>query len=335
MSDQPGRRVALVLLGGSLNSLGHDRLDLAWYIEAGQRLEPSEFIARIPEAQSIADVEEVTFRRMNSHALTAVDWLELRAFIQALLDDDRADGIVIGHGTNTLEETAYFLGLTLTSSRPVVVTGGMRPASGMSTDGELNVVNAIRVAADPKSARRGVLVAMNDGIFAARDVTKTSTYRLAAFQARDAGPLGYADADSHVVWLHGTEKAHTSATPFTVAGRTDLPRVDVVTSYVGADGVMIDAAVAAGTRGIVSAGTGAGRPTPLEDEALTRAAEQGVIVCQASRVGSGRVVYAPALRRRGFVASGDLQPWKARVLLQLALTVSDDAAEIERLFELH
>jgi L-asparaginase len=327
-------RVALVLTGGSLNSLGVDRLDLAWYIEAGKRLEPEEFLARIPEAQGIAQVEERTFRRMHSHALTAADWLGLLRELEALLDEGY-DGAVVGHGTNTIEETAYFLTLTLKREAAVVLVGGMRPASGMSTDGELNVVNAIRVASDPEARGRGVLVVMNDTIWSARDVTKTATYRLQSFAAPDAGPLGFADADGHVVWTHRVEQPHTTATEFDVSGLETLPRVDVVVSYAGADGAMIDAAVAAGAAGIVSAGTGAGRPTPSEDEALDRAAAAGVVVCQSSRVGSGRVVYAPALRRRGFVAAGNLRPWKARVLLQLALTRTQDPGEIQRMFEMY
>ena len=325
-------RIALVLTGGSLNSLGADRLDLAWYIEAGRRLDPDEFLARIPEAQTVAEVEERTFRRMHSHALTAEDWLGLLHEVEGLLDEGY-DGVVIGHGTNTIEETAYFLTLTLKREAPVVLVGGMRPSSGMSTDGELNVVNAIRVAADPAARSRGVLVVLNDTIWSARDVSKTSTYRLQAFAAPDAGPLGFADADGRVVWTHRVEQPHTTATEFGVDGLETLPRVDVVVSYVGADGAMIDAAVAAGSAGIVSAGTGAGRPTPLEDEALDRAAAAGVVVCQSSRVGSGRVVYAPAIQRRGFVAAGNLRPWKARVLLALALTKTRDSKEIQRMFE--
>ena len=325
-------RIALVLTGGTMNSLGADRLDLAWYIEAGQRLEPSEFLARIPEVAGIADVEEMTFRRMNSHALTDRDWLDLLRFVHKLIDDG-FDGVVIGHGTNTIEETAYFLNLTLKRDVPVVLVGAMRPASGMSTDTELNVVNAIRVAAEPSSRGRGVLVVLNDTILGARDVTKSATYRVNAFVARDAGPLGFADADGRVVWQHAAERAHTTTTEFSVDGLETLPRVDVVVSYVGADGVMIDAAVAAGARGIVSAGTGAGRPTPLEDEALDRAKAAGVVVAQSSRVGSGRVVAAPALIGRGFVAVGDLQPWKARALLALALTVTDDQSAIQKMFE--
>lgn len=327
------RRVGLMLTGGSLNSLGVDRLDLAWYIETGRRLEPNEFIARIPEVAAIANVTETTFRRMHSHALTDRDWLDLRREIHRLLDEEGFDGVVVGHGTNTLEETAYFLTLTLKRENPVVLVGGMRPASGMSTDAELNVVNAVRVAADPAARGRGVLVVLNDTVHAARDVTKTSTYRLQAFRSPDAGPLGYADADGRVVWYHRTEQVHTTETEFDVDDLDRLPRVDVVVSYVGADGALIDAAVAAGAEGLVSAGTGAGRPTPAEDEALDRAAGRGVVVCQASRIGSGRVVFSPALRRRGFVAAGNLPPWKARVLLSLALTRSREPAEIQRMFD--
>jgi L-asparaginase len=209
----------------------------------------------------------------------------------------------------------------------------MRPSSGLSTDGDLNVVNAIRVAADPAAAGRGALVVLNDTIWAGRDVTKTSTYRLQSFQAPDAGPLGFADADGRVFWTHRVEQPHTTATEFDVGAQETLPRVDVVVSYVGADGALIDAAVAAGAAGIVAASTGAGRPTPLEDEALDRAAAAGVVVCQSSRVGSGRVVYAPALQHRGFVAAGNLRPWKAKILLQLALTKTREPAEIHRMLE--
>ena len=326
-------RVAVMVTGGTIDSVGTDRLDLAWYFEADTRLQAGELVALIPELASLATVEEIPFRRLPSHGLAIADWLELLRQADAILASGRADGIVIAHGTNTLEETAYFLGLTLKTDRPVVLVGAMRPASAVSADGPLNLLNAVRVAADPRSAARGVLVVLNDTIHGARDVTKAATYRVDAFQSRDGGPLGYADADGQVVYHHQTARRHTTDTEFDVRHAKDLPRVDIVVSYVGADGALIHAAVSAGAKGIVSAGTGSGRPTPAEDAALDRACAQGVVVCQSTRVGSGRVVRSPSLTRRGFVAAGDLQPWKARILLALALDRTSDPSDIQRMFD--
>lgn len=327
------RRVALIITGGTIDSVGKDRLDMAWYIEAGKRLNTGELLSQLPELKSIARVEEMPFRRLPSHALVDKDWLDLVRTIHSIFDEDRAEGIVITHGTNTIEETAYFLTLTLKTDKPVVLVGAMRPSSAVSPDGHLNLLNAVRVAADPASNGRGALLVMNDTIYSGRDVTKTATYRVQAFQGRDLGPLGYADADGKVIYFHRTEKKHTLETEFDVRNLQSLPRVDVVLSYVGADGTMIDAAVAAGAKGIVSAATGAGRPTPAEDEAFDRARKKGVMICIGSRVGSGRVVRSPSLIRRGIVAADNLQPWKARLLLALALTVTNDPDEIQGMFD--
>jgi len=254
--------------------------------------------------------------------------------IHSIFDQDKADGIVITHGTNTIEETAYFLNLTLKTDKPVVLVGSMRPSSAISADGYLNVVNAVKVAADPNSRGRGCLLVMNDTIFNGRDVTKNATYRVEAFQSRDLGPLGYADGDGKIVYYHTPVKKHTVDTELDVRNMQSLPRVDIVVSYVGADGKMIEAAAAAGAKGIVSAGTGAGRPTPAEDEAFDRMfKEKGMIMCLCSRVASGRVVRSPGLTRRGFVAGDNLQPWKARLLLALALTKTNNADEIQRMFD--
>ncbi len=326
-------RVALIVTGGTIDSVGVDRLDLAWYIEAGKRLEADELVARVPELSSVADVAVVPFRRLPSQAITDRDLLDLVEAIQGLFAEDRADGVVITHGTNTLEETAYFLHLALKTDRPVVVVGAMRPASGLSVDGDLNLLNATRVAASPEARGMGVLVVLNDTILSARDATKTATYRVQTFQGRDLGPLGYADNDGRVVFYHRPARRHTSDTEFDLAGVDALPRVDVVISYLGADGVMVDAAVAAGAKGIVNGGTGSGRPTPGETTALDRAAGAGVIVCQGSRVGSGRSVRSPGLVRKGWVAADNLQPWKARILLSLALTRTSDPDEIQRMFD--
>jgi L-asparaginase len=333
MSSEARSRVAVILTGGTIDSLGVDRLDIAWYFEANRRLEHGELLARIPELDRIASVDEVPFRRLPSHALQADDWIALGETIQDQLETGGVDGVVITHGTNTIEETAYFLTLTLKTDRPVVLVGSMRPASGLSADGDLNLLNAVRVAADPSSRGRGVLVVLNDTIHSARDVTKTATFRVQTFQGRDLGPIGYADSDGKVVYYHSSARRHTLLSEFDIRRLTQLPRVDVVVSYVGADGALIDAAVAAGAQGLVSAGTGGGRPTPVEDEALDRAARAGVVVCQSSRVGSGRVVRAQSLAARGLVAADNLVPWKARILLALALTHTHDPDAIQAIFD--
>jgi L-asparaginase len=230
-----------------------------------------------------------------------------------------------------MEETAYFLTLTVGTDKPVVLVGAMRPPSALGSDGALNLLRAVQVAVADVVRGLGVLVVMNDSIYAARDVTKTSTYRVDAFGAPDLGPLGYADADGRVVVYHRPTR---SSGAFNVEGIDHLPRVDIVMSYVGADGVLTDAAVAAGARGIVSAGTGAGRVSPAEDDAFDRAIAQGVVVCQASRVGAGRVAHVPTMAARKLVAADNLQPWKAKVLLSLALTRTSDSREVQELFDL-
>ena len=327
-------RVALIITGGTIDSVGKDRLDLAWYIEAGKRLKDGEILEMLPELKQIAEVTEIPFRRLPSHALIDKDWLDLVRTIHKIFDEDKADGIVITHGTNTIEETAYFLNLVLKTEKPVVVVGSMRPSSAISADGYLNLVNAIKVAADPNSKGRGCLLVMNDTIYNGRDVTKNATYRVEAFQSRDLGPLGFADGDGKIVFYHQPVRKHTVQTEFDVRNLDSLPRVDVVVSYVGADGTMIEAAAKAGAKGIVSAGTGAGRPTPAEDAAFDKCfKETGMLMCLSSRVASGRVVRSPGLTKRGFVASDNLQPWKARLLLSLALSKTNNADEIQRMFD--
>ena len=327
-------RVGLILTGGTIDSVGIDRLDLAWYIEANKRLGEGELLNRLPELETIARVQEIPFRRLPSQALVDAYWLDLVRKIHSIFEQDQADGIVITHGTNTLEETAYFLNLTLKTEKPVVIVGSMRPSSAVSADGYLNVINAVRVAADPQSRGRGCLIVMNDTIFNARDVTKNSTYRVEAFVSRDLGPLGYADADGKVIYYHQPMKKHTTQTEFDVRRLQSLPRVDIVLSYVNADGLMIEAAAKAGAKGIVSAATGAGRPTPAQDAAYDKAyKEYGMLMCLCSRVGSGRVVRSPGLKQRGFVAGDNLQPWKARILLSLALSKTTNADEIQRMFD--
>ena len=328
-------RIAVVTTGGTIDSVGRDRLDLAAYVETGVRLEPGELLAGVAgELAAIADVTEVPFRRLRTHAITDDDLADLVALVRGLANSGDADGIVVTHGTNTLEETAWLLHLVVAGDAPMVLTGAMRPASALSADGPLNLVNAIRVAASPAARGLGTLVVMDDTIHGARDVTKANTLRTNAFTDGAAGPLGWVDGDGRVVLAHLPARGITLRGSFAGADLRSLPRVDVVVSHQGSDGTLVDAAVAAGARGIVSAGTGAGYPTTGEIEALERAAAAGVVVCQASRVGSGRVPRVPSLTARGWLVADDLQPWKARILLRLALREGrSDADAIQPLFD--
>ena len=324
-------RIVLLQTGGTIDHIGRDRLDLVFYSDSPARVEGG-LISRIPEVRAIADVEERPMR-LRGQSLTTSDWITLGRAAQSAATEDGVAGVVITRGTNTLEETGYFLDLVLKTDKPIVMTAAMRPASGLSADGDLNLVNAIRVAASADAVGKGVLVVMNDTILAAREAVKTSTSRVHAFQSPGLGPLGHADPDGRVVFAHAPLRAHTTATEFDVRRIDTLPRVDILLSYVGADGALIDAAVAAGARGIVSAGMGTGRGTDTEMAALDRARETGVVICQASRAGSGRVALSPDLARHGFIAAGDLVAWQARVLLALALTQTDDVARIQRMFD--
>ena len=326
-------RVAVVTTGGTIDSLGADRLDLAAYLETGRRLEPGALLASVaPELATIARVAETPFPRLAAHAFTDAHLANLVELVRTILARGDTDGVVITHGTNTLEETAWLLHLTLATDAPIVVTGAMRPASALSADGPLNLVDAVRVAAAPAARGLGVLVAMDGTVHGARDVTKANTLRVDAFASPMAGPIGRVDGDGRVVITSRPARAVTLRGAYAGVDLRALPRVDVVASYQGADGTLIDAAVAAGARGTVSAGTGAGYPTPLEVRALEAASAAGVVIAQSSRVGSGRVPPVPALLDRGWVAADDLVPWKARILLRLALAAGEDLETIRARF---
>lgn len=326
-------RVALVTTGGTIDSLGADRLDLAAYLETGRRLEPGALVASVaPELATIARVTEVPYQRVAAHAMTDAYLAGLRDLVAEILARDEADGVVLTHGTNTLEETAWLLHLTVATEAPVVLTGAMRPASALSGDGPLNVVEAVRVAASPEARGLGVLVVMDDTIHGARDVTKANTLRVDAFASPMTGPVGRVDGDGRVVISSRPTRATSLRGAYASVDLRALSRVDVVASYQGADGALIDAAVAAGARGVVAAGTGDGYPTPGQVEALERASAAGIAIVASSRVGSGRVPPLPALLAHGWIPADDLVPWKARILLRLALAAGEDVPTIRARF---
>jgi L-asparaginase len=332
MSVSTRPRVAFIGTGGTISSLGAGPFDTQDYGATGRMMQADEILAFFPQVSELADIVPVRFRAVPSPNISFPEWRELVLLCDRLVaEEPELAGIVIGHGTATLEETAYALNLTLKVPVPVVLVGSQRPASALSTDAGMNLANAIRVATDPAARGLGVLTLLNDEVMAARDVTKTSTFRLQTFRTADFGALGHADADAVEFYRRPVRRAAPD-TEFDIRELDALPRVDITYAYAGSDGTAVRAFVAAGAKGIVSAGFAPGFAGPGDAAALATAVEQGIIVVQATRAGSGRTFRTTKLGEQGFLTADNLTPQKARILLSMALTVTQDPEEIARIF---
>ena len=313
-ADRP--RVRLVATGGTISN------------RTGGRLTAEELVQLIPNLARSVTPEFEQFANVASSSMTLAQWLDLARRINALYKEDPAlAGVVVTSGTDTLEELAYFLNLTVRDERPVVVVGSMRNPSTLGYEGAANLEEGFRVAGDPAARNRGVMVVLNDEINAAREVTKTDALRLQTFQTRGYGILGVVDRD-RVVFYRRVERRHTAASEFDITAVKDLPRVDVVLTYQGAPGDLIQAAVDAGAKGIVVATAGAGATSGTQGEGIRYATSKGAAVVSTTRAGSGRIAGG-----RGTVIGGeDLAPIKARILLMVALTKTSNPEELRRIF---
>lgn len=321
--------ITILATGGTIAGSGESAVKTAY--KAGQ-LGIDTLIAAVPEMKNIANIKGEQIVKIGSQDMNDDVWLKLAKTINAQCKS--SDGFVITHGTDTMEETAYFLDLTLKCDKPVVLVGAMRPATEKSADGPLNLYNAVVVAADKQSAGRGVLVAMNDEVLDARDVTKTSTTAVQTFHAPNFGTLGYIH-NSKVDYQRAPQRKHTLNTPFNVDKLDSLPKVGIVYAYSNAPVEPLNALLSAGYQGIVSAGVGNGNVNAQNLNRLEQAAKDGVVVVRSSRVSTGYTTRDAEVddSHYGFVAAGSLNPQKARVLLQLALTQSKDPKVIQQYFE--
>jgi L-asparaginase len=315
-SDPVRPRVRLIATGGTISN------------RTGGRLTAEELVKAIPSLPRYVTPEFEQFLNVASSQITLAQWLDLARRINELYRTDPGlAGIVVTSGTDTLEETAYFLNLTVRDPRPIAVVGSMRNPSTLGYEGAANLLEGFRVAADPESRGRGVMVVLNDEINAAREVTKTDALRLHTFQTRGYGILGIVDSD-RIVYYRSVERRHTSDSEFDVSAVEQLPRVDVFLTYQGASGDIIKAAVDAGARGIVVATAGAGAMSGTQRDGVVYAASKSVPVVMTTRTGSGRI----AGGRGNVIAGEDLAPIKARILLMVALTHTQDLNELRRIF---
>lgn len=292
------------------------------------RLHAGEVADAVPELRNVAQIEIEEIVREASSALGLEHWLPIARRVNERLSDPQVKGVVVTHGSNTVEETAYFLNLTVKSDKPVVLTAAQRKFTTLSCDGPKNLLQAVRVAACDEARGMGALVVTNDVINAARDVSKDISTRVETYSSRDLGVLGFVD-DDRITFYRSPVKAHTRAAPFDVGRIGKLPRVDIVYAYFGADGALIDAAVAHGAEGLVIAGFPTGVGTPAMEEAIRRVAAGGIPVVMTNRGGMGRVMDRKPAEARPLLWGDNLTPVKARVLLMLALTVTRDPAGLQ------
>jgi L-asparaginase type II len=324
--SQTKPRVHIIATGGTIASTNY-------YSGQAGKIGVEQLLKAVPQLDSIAAISAQQFANIASSAMTPALWLQLsRAITDTLKARTDLAGVVVTHGTDTMEETAYFLDLTVGDPRPVIVTGAMRPADGIGIDGPANLYNAVRVAGAASARDRGAMILLNDEILAARDATKSNAVRPNAFSSPYRGDLGLAEPEGIVFHRPPSRRA-----VYDVSGVRELPRVDIAYSYAGADGAAIDAFVAAGAKGVVVAGSGRGAITGGERQAIDRALSKGVIVVVGTRTGSGTVPVGEGVRASNgsatTIGTGDLNPQKARVLLMLALTRTTDRREVAKIFQ--
>jgi L-asparaginase len=325
-------RIKVLATGGTIAGAQATQADAGYKSGA---FSVDDLIKAVPQMTNIAVLSGEQVANIGSQTMNHEVWLKLAARVNEALKGDDVDGVVITHGTDTMEETAYFLSLVVKSDKPVVLVGSMRPATAISADGPINLYNGVALAGDPQSKGRGPLVILNDTIHYAREAQKMHTTRMDTFQSPNRGIAGMMNTGKAFFYSANTTR-HTTKSEFSVDGLTvaSLPRVEVVYSYANLGGEMIDALVAQGVKGIVLAGVGDGNTTDAALAALANAAKKGVAIVRCSRTGAGVVDRNVEINddKLGFIAGMELSAQKARILLMLGLTKTSDTKKLQQMF---
>lgn len=322
-------RIAILGTGGTIAGFIDNTIATTGYTAGA--IDIDVLIKAVPQIRDLADISWEQIANIDSSNMCDEIWLRLAKKIAKLFAEG-IDGVVITHGTDTMEETAYFLNLTIKSDKPVVLVGAMRPSTAISADGPKNLYNAVALVANKEAKNKGVMVAINDKILSARGVVKTHSLNVDAFSSPDFGDLGYI-VDGKVFFYNNVTKAHTKNAPFDVSKLTSLPKVDILYSYSNdGSGVAAKALFEHGTKGIVVAGSGAGSIHKNQKDVLKELLKKGLKVVVSSRVVAGCVAVSDSDEKLGFISAEDLNPQKARVLLMLALTKTSDPKKIQEYF---
>lgn len=323
-------KIKILATGGTIAGSGASANRSAYTAGA---LPIKDLIAAVPGLDKVADISGEQISNVGSQDMTVDIWIKLNKRINEIFKNGEADGVVITHGTDTQEETAYFLSLTLRYDNPVVITGSMRPATGISADGPKNLYDAVVVAASPKSRNAGVMLAFNEYILAGRDAVKTSTTHLNAFTAPNSGPIGQV-YDGKVMFYDKDLRKANKNTPFDITGKDKLPNVAVNVLYCDAPATALNAYINSGVDGIITGGLGNGNLNKANTAAVEEAIKKGIVVCRASRVPTGRVTLLDETddEKLGTIVSDDLNPQKARILLMLGLSITKDKKKLQEFF---
>jgi len=329
-AQQSKPTVYILATGGTIAGQGATEVTAGY--KAGA-ITVDQLLSAVPEILDIATVKGEQVANIGSQDMNDEVWLKLAKRVNELLSQSDVSGIVITHGTDTQEETAYFLNLVVKSAKPVVLVGSMRPSTAISADGPRNIYNAVACAIDKQSVGKGVMVVMDDKILGADDLAKTNTLSVGTFQNPNYGPLGIM-YNGKPIYTRESVKRHTSKSEFDVSNLTKLPRVEIILSYSNATALFADAAVKAGAKGIVVAGVGNGNMTTVLQNDLAKHVKHGIAVVRSSRIMTGPTAQWDEVNddALGFSASWYINPYRARVLLMLALTKTTDYKEIQRMF---
>lgn len=331
-TNQELKNVKILATGGTIAGSAATKTELTGYQEGVLGVET--LINAIPELKHVATVSGEQIASIGSQNIDNKILLKLAKRINELLKSKDVDGIVVTHGTDTLEETAYFLNLVVKSNKPVVMVGSMRPATALSADGPLNLYNAVKIAASDEAKNKGVLISLNDRIGSARYITKTNTTTTDTFQSEEQGYLGVI-AGNKIFFYNEQTRKHTTESVFDISKLDELPQVDIIYGYQNDSRYFYDASVKAGAKGIIVAGIGNGSISDHALEGAKAAAEKGVIITRSSRVGNGVVTREKKDDENNFVTADSLNPQKARILVMLALTKTKDSKEIQKFFNVY
>lgn len=322
--------IKVLATGGTIAGSSDSNTDTTGYKSGTLGID--KVIASVPQLKDIANVTGEQVANVGSENVDNALLLKLAKRVNQLLNDDQVDGIVVTHGTDTLEETAYFLHLVVKSDKPVVVVGSMRPASAISADGPLNLYHAVKIASTKEAKGKGVMVTLNDRIASARFITKTNTTTTDSFKSLEQGYIGEV-AGEVVSFYNEPTRKHTADSEFDISKLKELPQVDILYGYQNDQKYVYDAAVKAGAKGIVVAAAGNGTMSTEAINGATDAVKKDVVIVRSSRAGNGIVTHEKMDDEHHFVSSDSLNPQKARILLMLALTKTKDPDKIQSYYE--